>query len=138
MINSGDFDFSFSGLKTAVLYLVKKLGELTQIQRADIARQFQQAVIDTLITKTMTAITKYKPKTLVIGGGVIANAELRRQFNLAIAKLHSEVTLLIPEPKLTTDNATMIAAAAYWRLKQNKKLAGKPSELTASGNLSLS
>jgi N6-L-threonylcarbamoyladenine synthase len=138
MINSNDFDFSFSGLKTAVLYLVKKLGALSQIQRADIARQFQQAVIDTLITKTMTAITKYKPKTLVIGGGVIANEELRRQFNLAITKLHPETTLLIPELKLTTDNATMIAVAAYLRLKQNKKLTGKLSELTAAGNLSLS
>lgn len=139
MLNSGDFDFSFSGLKTSVLYLTKKLGgELSQIQRADIARQFQQAVIDTLITKTIKAIEKHSPKTLVIGGGVIANTELRRQFAAAIEKLHPEVDLRIPDLELTTDNATMIAAAAYLRLKAGKKLASRPNDLTASGNLPLS
>lgn len=137
MLNSGDFDFSFSGLKTAVLYLVKRLGDLSQLQKADLARQFQQAVIDTLIGKTMKALDQYRPRTLVLGGGVIANEELRRQFTIAIEKLHPEVQLLVPKLDLSTDNATMIALAAYLNLKSDQKPNRLPN-LTAAGNLPLS
>ena len=112
MLNSPDFDFSFSGLKTAVLYLTQKLGTLDEATKAAIAHEFQSAVIEVLATKTFRAVAKFKPRTLLIGGGVIANTALRKHFEEKI-KNYPEVTLLIPDQPLTTDNATMIGAAAY-------------------------
>jgi N6-L-threonylcarbamoyladenine synthase len=117
MLNSNDFDFSFSGLKTAVLYLVKKLSPLSQINRVEIAREFQQAVIDVLITKTGRAIQKYHPHTLVIGGGVVANKDLREKFGEVIKEHFPTVRLLVPDLSLSTDNATMIALAGYLRVQ---------------------
>jgi N6-L-threonylcarbamoyladenine synthase len=117
MINSNDFDFSFSGLKTAVLYLVKRLAPIDQITRVEIAREFQQAVIDVLLAKTLKAIDKYQPQTLIIGGGVVANTKLRERFTKVMSEHYSGVTLLTPEPALSTDNATMIAIAGYFRAK---------------------
>ncbi len=117
MINSNDFDFSFSGLKTAVLYLVKRLAPIDQITRVEIAREFQQAVIDVLLAKTLKAIDKYQPQTLIIGGGVVANTKLRERFTKVMSEHYSGVTLLTPEAALSTDNATMIAIAGYFRAK---------------------
>ena len=124
MIKSNDFDFSFSGLKTSVLYLVqnlKKENKFNQNIKAAIAREFQQACIDVLITKTEKTIRKFKAKTLVVGGGVIANKELRRQFENKMKNEFPAVKLLIPNQKFTTDNATMIAIAAYFRKFATKK-----------------
>ena len=82
MINSGDFDFSFSGLKTAVLYTLQKMTP-AQIkkQTPTIAAEFQQAVIDVLIAKTMAAAKKYNVKTIILAGGVAANQALRQILN---------------------------------------------------------
>ena len=137
MIGSPDFDFSFSGLKTAVLYRVndlKKQNLFDEKARLELATDFQQAVIDVLLAKTLKAIIKYQPKSLIIAGGVSANAELRRQFTSAIKKLKPTVKLLIPPLTLSTDNATMIALAGY--LNSFGKISSK--KLGAQGNLALS
>jgi len=87
MINNKDYDFSFSGLKTAVLYLIKDLeknGYALNDFRAAIAAEFQQAVIDVLISKTLKAAENYKVKSVLLGGGVSANKNLRRQMEKAV------------------------------------------------------
>lgn len=122
MLAADNYDFSFSGLKTAVRYLVEKIKagstsghDLTNLERADLARQFQQAVIDVLVHKTAKALAQYNPATLIIGGGVVANEELRRQFTELIARHYPAVALRLPELALATDNATMIGVAGYLR-----------------------
>src|SRR3989344_3702137 len=100
---------------------------------ARVAREFEDAVIETLISKTKAAIEKYSPKTLVIGGGVIANKALRENF-LKLSKNYPEMKILIPEKSLTTDNATMIAAAGFIEYLRNNKPNRK---LKAQGNLDI-
>jgi len=129
MINSKDYDFSFSGLKTAVLYKLKELGKAkSQRLKVEICAEFQQAVIDVLISKTIRAVKEYKIKTVILGGGVAANKELRKQ-------LGNKTNLLLPEIKFTTDNAAMIAVAAYFHAPKRKIKNSK--KLEAKGNLSL-
>lgn len=136
MIHSGNFDFSFSGLKTAVLYLTQNLQteqKFNQDIKAIIADDFQQAVIEVLTTKTLLACQKFKAKTIIIGGGVIANAALRQALD-ELADRHN-LTLFLPDLSLSTDNATMIALTAGLRL-----LAGRQKNariIKADGNLKL-
>ncbi|MBU3925970.1 tRNA (adenosine(37)-N6)-threonylcarbamoyltransferase complex transferase subunit TsaD [Patescibacteria group bacterium] len=151
MINSKDYDFSFSGLKTAVLYLIKDLQKTIPkfSDRKDlvssICHEFQQAVIDVLIKKTICAAKEYKIKTLILGGGVSANTELRKQLAEAIKKELPNTLYLIPDIKYTTDNAVMIAIAACLRRqayfhalkKPFDKLKVKSKKLKANGNLIL-
>ncbi|MBI4133927.1 MAG: tRNA (adenosine(37)-N6)-threonylcarbamoyltransferase complex transferase subunit TsaD [Candidatus Terrybacteria bacterium] len=118
MHDSADFDFSFSGLKTAVLYLVqdlKRRGPLTKRMKADIAASFQQAVVDVLIQKTIRAAKKYRARSVILGGGVAANLQLRRQLVSAVTTQLPQSSLLIPQSPFALDNAAMIAAAAYLR-----------------------
>ena len=129
MINSKDYDFSFSGLKTAVLYKLKELGIINNELKNEICREFQQAVIDVLVSKTIRAAREYKVKTVILGGGVAANKELRKQ-------LGNKTNLLLPEIKFTTDNAAMIAVAAYFHASK-KGFVKKSAPLKADGNLSL-
>jgi N6-L-threonylcarbamoyladenine synthase len=130
MLHSQDFNFSFSGLKTAVLYYLKRQeGEVSMA----VAREFEDAVIETLVSKTQAAIEKYSPKTFVIGGGVIANKALRENF-LKFKEIYPEIEILIPEKNLTTDNATMIAAAGFIEYLRDSKPTGK---LRAQGNLNI-
>lgn len=112
MINSKDFDFSFSGLKTAVLYRIKEKKKLSEKYINDMAASFQQAVIDVLISKTIKAIEKNQVKTVILSGGVAANKELREQMKKRI-----KVKFQIPDLKLCTDNGVMIALAAYYKEK---------------------
>jgi N6-L-threonylcarbamoyladenine synthase len=130
MINSKDLHFSFSGLKTAVLYYIRKIGEVSEDQKIEIAREFEDAVIDVLIEKSREAIAKFNPETFIIGGGVIANNAIREAF----ASLGEEtgVMIKIPPSELTTDNATMIAMAGY--LSRLSKTETK-FEIKAKGNL---
>jgi N6-L-threonylcarbamoyladenine synthase len=108
MIHSGDLNFSFSGLKTAVLTRVKKRAPLDDTVRHMLALEFENAVTDVLITKVKQALYETRAKTLIVGGGVSANAHLR----FALKKLAEEeqVTLYIPDAHLSTDNGLMIGA----------------------------
>nr|MDQ3014587.1 tRNA (adenosine(37)-N6)-threonylcarbamoyltransferase complex transferase subunit TsaD [bacterium] len=112
MINTKDYDFSFSGIKTSVLYTVQKLPEITDDIRTEIALEFENAVTEVIISKTRKALEEFGAQTLILGGGVIANTYIREQFKKLIGEF-PHVQLLIPEFKLSTDNAVMIAAAAY-------------------------
>ena len=131
MLHSKDFNFSFSGLKTSVLYYLRDKKEVNKLA---VAREFEDAVIETLISKTKKALDKTEAKTLIIGGGVIANKELRENF-LRLKENYPDLEVLIPEKSLTTDNATMIAAAGYIEYLTNNKL---DRELKAQGNLDIS
>ncbi|MFC1623112.1 tRNA (adenosine(37)-N6)-threonylcarbamoyltransferase complex transferase subunit TsaD [Patescibacteria group bacterium] len=120
MLNSPNFNFSFSGLKTAVLYKVKELKEeLSQEEFEklipEICHEFQQACIDVLIHKTLKASKKYSPKSIIVAGGVSANIELKKQLHESITKKLLGVTFGNPEFIYSLDNAAMIAAAASFR-----------------------
>jgi len=136
MINSDDFDFSFSGLKTAVLYMVKNIPKLTSEIKGGIAREFQQAAIDVLISKTIKAAKKYGVKTVILGGGVSANKELREQMAKEIAEKLPSAEYKIPDIKYTGDNAAMIATAGYFNFL-DKGPSKSPLRIKARGNLSL-
>lgn len=132
MLHSNTCDFSFSGLKTSVLYLLKEFPELSDDTRKEIAREFEDSVSDVLIAKTKEAISRTGAHTVVVGGGVSANKEIRRRFK---NEIHGDdVTVAIPDPHLSTDNAVMIALAAYYRHLLDKVPQGP---LAAKGNLSL-
>ena len=115
MLHSGDFNFSFSGIKTAVLYLLKKLPPLTDAIRKEIALEFENAVTEVLIAKTRAAIEHYGAKALLLGGGVVANTHIRTSFEALGQKL--DIPVLIPEKGLATDNALMIAVAGWMRFQ---------------------
>jgi N6-L-threonylcarbamoyladenine synthase len=115
MLHSKNLDFSFSGLKTAVLTLVKKQeGELTDTIRAAIARAFVDAIVEVLVAKCLAAIKQTGMKRLVIAGGVGANAQLRKALNEAAVKKRFEV--FYPDLALCTDNGAMIALAGALRI----------------------
>jgi len=132
MIHSKDLDFSFSGLKTAVLYTVKKIPELTDAIKQEIAKEFEDAVLEVLLTKTKSAIEKYNTKTIIIGGGVSANKKIREKFAELAKKL--EIDFLVPEVSASTDNAVMIAVAGFINIISGKKF---ETEFKAQGNLTL-
>jgi N6-L-threonylcarbamoyladenine synthase len=135
MINEPHCDFSFSGLKTAVLYLLKKRGNLSAADKARLAREFEDAVAEVLWKKTARALERTGAVTLVLGGGVSANAHIRRVFAEQVAASYPHVDLRIPAATLTTDNALMIALAGYFRALRSEY--ADPAALTASGTLSL-
>ena len=110
MIKSLDFNFSFSGLKTAVLYAKQKTKNLNGKIKADMCASFQQAAIDVLVEKTISAAKKYKVKTVILSGGVAANELLRKV--LAEKAEENNLDFFKPAGYLCTDNAAMIAAAA--------------------------
>jgi len=114
MINSNSYDFSFSGLKTALLYELKKDKQWKK-KIPEYCYEFQQAVIDVLITKTIKAAQEFKVKTVMLTGGVAANKELRKQLKEAIKGKLVNIQFVMPDLKYTTDNAAMIATAGYWR-----------------------
>jgi N6-L-threonylcarbamoyladenine synthase len=110
-------DFSFSGLKTAVLNFVKEHGiENIEQRKHDIAASFQAAVVDVLVRKTEWAIKKMHIRKVTLSGGVAANSELRKRMK-EMGK-EREVELFMPSVSLSTDNAAMIAAAGYYHLKK--------------------
>jgi len=143
MINSENFNFSFSGLKTAVLYTVKNNPQILKNKNltAALCAEFQQAVIDVLVAKTLKAAEKYKPKTILLGGGVSANKELRTQLGNAIENNLSNTRYNLPDTKYSLDNAAMIAVAGYFQYKlakNEKKFLNNWKNLEADAGLSLS
>lgn len=134
MLHSKNFDFSFSGLKTSVLYYTQSLKKLTPESKAEIALEFENAAIETLVYKTKKAAEKYKAKTLIIAGGVAANKHLRREISAIGGK---KFKLLFPTPELSGDNSIMIGIAGYLNYLKNKKKTPKPESIKAAGNLKL-
>jgi len=134
MIYSKNFDFSFSGLKTAVLYLIRKIGTLGEKTKSKIALEFENAVVETLVYKTIKAKEKYKAKTIIVAGGVACNKYLQRQMKKAMGK---DVKLFFPEKELTGDNSIMIGITGYLNYIKNKKKIPKIDSIKATGNLRL-
>lgn len=128
MMDSKNYDFSFSGLKTALLYEIKKDPAWSQRGGGasknwekmipEYAHEFQQAVIDVLIHKTIRAAKEYKVKTIMLSGGVAANKELRLQLEKEVRANNFDFAM--PELAYTTDNATMIATAGYFKAREKK------------------
>lgn len=135
MIHEDNLDFSFSGLKTAVRKIVEAHPDMSMDEKAAFAREFEDAVADVLIEKTIRAIDSFGANTIVVGGGVSANAHVREQLKRALEDEGNPAKLLIPPPDLATDNALMIALAGYFRA--SKKEFANPSDLVANGNLKL-
>lgn len=141
MINSKDYNFSFSGLKTAVLYyirdnFVEKGVSLNENDKADISREFEESVVEVLLSKTEEAILDNGIKTLIIGGGVIANSVIRETFT----KLEDKYNGLIvktPTKLLSTDNSLMIASATYINIKLYPEILKSTGKIIAEGNLKL-
>jgi len=151
MIYQRNYDFSFSGLKTAVLYNFKSQSEKIRKSKKyiqAISAEAQQAIVDVLIKKTIRAAKDYKAKTIILGGGVVANNELRKQFNYKLKPVASlpviapqlrkttrlpqpgaeatggqvnyKLNFLVPPKKFCTDNAAMVAVAGYFHCLRGK------------------
>lgn len=135
MMHEDNFDFSFSGLKTAVRRITEAQAPLSEEMKMDIAREFEDAVADVLVSKTLRAVEMYGANTVLVGGGVSANTYIRERLAEALEKADTPVELLIPPPELATDNAIMIALAGYFHAL--KKDFADPAELRANGNLKL-
>jgi N6-L-threonylcarbamoyladenine synthase len=134
MIHSGDFDFSFSGLKTAVLYAIRDLNmALSDTRKKDISREVEDSIIEVLVTKTLKAVQKFKTKAIVVGGGVSANQLLRQELMRRGKEFDPKMEIYFPTKILSRDNALMIALAGYM-LSLRKKKFPKP---VAQGNLEL-
>ncbi len=128
MLNKKNYEFSFSGLKTSVLYYVR---DNPHAKKADIAASFQQAAIDVLTKKTKRAAEEYKAKTIILCGGVSANKPLQKSLRATAYELRTN--FIVPDFHYNTDNAAMIAAAAYLRTESKKK----KLRMEAQGMLSL-
>ena len=147
MINSSDFDFSFSGLKTAVLYKIKEIKKerndekLSEIDKKQMAREFEDTVAEVLLEKTKRAIKEFDIKTFLLGGGVSANKHISYTLETHLSRnLLKDVDIFIPPIELTGDNAIMIAAAGYSNFISNlasKKPLLKIENFIANGNLHL-
>ena len=135
MIKSDNYDFSFAGLKTAALYWLRdnantagkatfpgqprEHGKITNYRLPitdlkNLSASFEQAIVDTLVTKTLRAVKKYKPKTVLLGGGVSANKKLRETISQKITTNYPKIMLTAPPLSATVDNAAMIAIAGYF------------------------
>ncbi len=117
-VNGSEYDFSFSGLKSAVLnYLNHAEMKHEEINKADLAASFQKAVVDVLCQHTVAAAKEYKLTTVAMAGGVSANSTLRASMQEACDK--AGLTLYVPSPGYCTDNAVMIGAAAYFEYQKD-------------------
>lgn len=148
MKNSGDYKFSFSGIKTAALYLVKEyrtqhnLTDDTPLPQEfidQVAHAFQEAVVTVLTQKTCAAAQEYHVKTVILAGGVSANTQLRAALAHAINDNYTDMTFSTPPIEFCLDNAAMIATAAYYRFmtlshKQQKDLHNNWQSLNARAN----
>ncbi|MEX2090539.1 MAG: tRNA (adenosine(37)-N6)-threonylcarbamoyltransferase complex transferase subunit TsaD [Candidatus Paceibacterota bacterium] len=137
MEHSKDFNFSYSGLKTAVLYLLRDLQATSYKLQAndinEIAHEFQEAALDVLVKKTVEAAKKYKVNTILLSGGVSANKILRERLQKESVELG--VNYLCPPMEYTTDNGAMIAVAGYFNYMKRKKTKTALSAVVMNANL---
>jgi N6-L-threonylcarbamoyladenine synthase len=127
MFNTKDYDFSFSGLKTSVLYANREAKIKNKKYKEEMSAGIQQAIIDVLIKKTIKTAKDYKAKTIILGGGVSANTELRKQF----IEKSGDCKIIFPKPSLSTDNALMTAITGFYHKKSTKNI----NKIVANGNL---
>ncbi len=127
MRDQKNYDFSFSGLKTSVLYYLR---DNPKANKADVAASFQNAAIDVLVAKTIRTAQMYGAKSILLSGGVAANQWLRKKLQTMSHK--SKINFLVADPKFNTDNAVMIAAAGYMAYLRKKKY-----KLEARGDLGI-
>ena len=144
MIGSDNFDFSFSGIKTAVLYATKdrtsqpRITEavgLSDAQKYDVAREFENAVAEVLVKKTAKAIDQFGIKTLIVGGGVAANTHITSELSKMITARFPDTAFLTPTKELSTDNSLMIGLAGYFKIQKDPDAAY--DDIRADGNWSL-
>ncbi len=136
MIDSRDYDFSFSGLKTAVLYDFRsRSAEIKESEQYITAMcyEIEQAITDVLVKKTIKAAKDYLVKTIILGGGVAANKKLRQEISREAEKKLPGVSCLLPPTRFATDNAVMVGAAAFFNLEQ----AAGWQEIKVNANLRL-
>ena len=142
MIYEKNYDFSFSGLKTSVLYYLRSLGAYKNTKKyesmkADIAASFQQAAVEVLVKKTLRAVKEFDANSIILSGGVAANKKLRSELRQEILRQSSgqarkQINFLVADQKYNTDNAVMIAVAGYMTYLRKKKYPMK-----ANGNLGI-
>ena len=131
---AGTYDFSFSGIKTAVVNLVHRLKQKGEkVPAPDLAASFQRQVVSVLADRAFRAVEEKKVKTLILSGGVAANSELRETFSQEAAK--RGLQLFYPPLGLCTDNAAMIAACGYYRFQ---RFGSSPLALAAAPRLKIS
>ena len=128
MQSSGDLMFSFSGLKTAVLKLVREHGAEQTRERANIARAVEEAIVDVLVFKSVAALARAGLNRLVVAGGVSANRRLRKRLDRACAA--AGAAAFYPEQSLCTDNGAMIAFAGACRLEPGSQTIGNATDYT--------
>ncbi len=136
MLHSEDIDFSFSGLKTAVLYHVRERGALSDRQKEEIAAEFEEAVADVVCTKIVRALAVYPTRTFLVGGGVSANKYLRKRIAALFGSVSGTV-LALPATGLSTDNAIMIGMAGYFMHLRGANKLEAHDPLVAHGTLSM-
>lgn len=137
MLKSPDLDFSFSGLKTAVLYFVRSLPELNEYQKSRVALKFEDAVADVLVEKSRRAISLYNARSFVVGGGVSANNTIRKRLEIMIKEQFPKVKLFLPTRELATDNAIMIGMAGYFRALEMGEAIESHAHFRAEGGLKM-
>ncbi len=130
MIDKDNFDFSFSGLKTAVLNKTKAKEKISAEQ---LSAEVQEAIVDVLVKKSLRAVKKYKPQSFLLAGGVAANKRLREKFKSEIKNQELKVKFFVPKPKFCTDNAAYIASCSHFNYSPIpwRKLTANP-QLTIS------
>jgi N6-L-threonylcarbamoyladenine synthase len=121
MLDSGDYAFSFSGLKTSLLYLLPTLGDTVAARLADLCASYQEAIVEVLVSKTLRAAREFGARSISVSGGVSCNSRLREVFTERCAR--AKLELLLAAPALTTDNAAMIAFAALHRFRAGHRSA---------------
>ncbi len=135
MIESDDFDFSFSGLKTAVLVYLKAHSVGSPQELANVCASFQEAVVDVLVTKTMRAVERLAPRSVILTGGVSANTRLRTELAYRLKTTAPSVRAIFAPLEFTSDNAAMIAASGAFRAE--RKQFSDPLTLCADPNIRL-
>lgn len=136
MIHTSDYDFSFSGLKTAVLYAVKDK-ELSADEKMMLAGEFEEAIAEVLTHKLSKAYKEYMPSLCVVGGGVAANTYLRERLTQSLKEVQSDAEIYFPTQELATDNAFMIALALAFNISFGERSVEElaEDEIRATGNL---